>query len=79
MYYSPGVKYFCPSCNSDFVRFVFYLNCKEWSESIKLIRAKKVVLSNSYEDCIENPLVPKWICKKCYDCGVVLKSRLNKK
>ncbi|KEQ56928.1 hypothetical protein SCCGRSA3_01929 [Marine Group I thaumarchaeote SCGC RSA3] len=74
MYYSPGVQYLCPRCGSNWVRFVFDANCKGWSESMKLIKAKKVKLLDSLEDMAVNITTPKWICRKCYDCGIVQKS-----
>lgn len=71
MYYSPGVKYLCPRCDSDQVRFVFDANCLNWDESMRLIKECKVKLIDSFE-CATG--LPKWICKKCYDCGVLEKA-----
>jgi len=50
MYYSPGVDYLCPRCNSNGVRFIFEGKCKGWFETMKMIRAKKIKLSDSYFD-----------------------------
>lgn len=71
MYYSPGVKYLCPRCNSDLVRFVFDANCYNWDESMKLIKENKVKIIDSLE-CATG--LPKWICKNCYNCGAVQKA-----
>jgi len=73
MYYSPGVEYLCPRCDSNLVRFVFDVNCTRWSESMKWIRRKKVTLNDSFNDYKANSSVPKWICKECFDCGIVQK------
>jgi len=34
MYYSPGVDYLCPRCESSSVRFVFDEKCRGWFEAI---------------------------------------------
>ena len=73
MYYSPGVDYLCPRCESSSVRFIFDEKCRGWFEAMKLIRSKKVKLSNLYQDYVDNPRLPKWTCQKCYDCGIVYK------
>lgn len=39
---------------------------------MSLIKEKKVRLSDEYEDYVNNPGVPKWICYNCYDCGIVI-------
>ena len=71
IYYSPGVEYLCPSCNSNIVRFVFDANCKDWSEAMKWIRAKKVILSDSLDAYKTNTKDPKWICRECHGCGII--------
>lgn len=74
IYYSPGVDYLCPKCNSDKVRFFFDAKCSGWFESMKLIRDKKISLSESYEEYEKHPTSAKWICKTCYNGGIVLKT-----
>ena len=71
-YYSPGVEYLCPRCDSDMVRFVFDENYRGLHYATELIKEKKVCLSKSFDDYNANTTSPKWICKKCYDCGIIL-------
>ena len=71
-YYSPGVEYLCPICDSDLVRFVFDVNYSGIDSTTKLIKAKKVSLTDSFDEYVANSAAPKWICKECYDCGIVL-------
>lgn len=73
MYYSPGVKYYCPHCNSDLVRFIFDKQVLDWSESMKLIKERKIRIV-SFEKNISLNDFPKWICKECYDCGIIEKT-----
>ena len=77
MYYSPGVEYLCPRCNSNLIRFVFDDSCSNWSESMRLIKELKIKLLES----IEITELPKWICKECNDCGIYknynFKNRIN--
>ena len=73
-YYSPGIEYFCPGCNSNKIGFIFDEKYKEWLETMRLINAKKIKLSNSYKDYQSNPNSMKWKCYKCCDCGIVLPS-----
>ena len=73
IYYSPGVEYLCPRCNSNLVRFFFDAKCKGWFEAMKWIRAKKIILSDSLEEYKKTQVSAKWICKDCYNGGIVLK------
>ncbi len=74
IYYSPGVEYLCPKCNSKWVRFFFDAKCRGWFEAMKWIRDKKIILSDSYDEYEKNQNAPKWICKDCYNGGIVLKA-----
>ncbi len=38
----------------------------------KLIKAKKVSLTDSFDEYKANTAAPKWICKECHDRGIVL-------
>ena len=86
--YSPGHPTHCPKCNSDKVviffdpRFVPRFR-GEWKE---LIRNKKTALENRWEKIKtenrwwkmdEKSAKPNWICKDCYEGGVVLEN-MNK-
>jgi hypothetical protein len=74
IYYSPGIEYLCPRCNSNSVRFFFDAKCRGWFEAMKWIRCKKICLSDSYDDYIANKTSAKWICKACLNGGIVLKA-----
>ena len=80
--YSPGNFIFCPKCNSNrtviFFGPEFPANLKgKWQDNIY---AKKTILCNEWDiilktissnGCTSNSN-PNWICKDCYDGGVVL-------
>lgn len=71
-YYSPGVEYLCPKCNSNQVRFIFEQEFVPIVFVEELIRAKNVSLSTTMTDYYNDTKASKWICYDCYDCGVVL-------
>ena len=71
--YFPGVEYLCPRCGSDLVHFFFDMNCRGWFEAMKWIKSKKAVLSDSIKEYEKNPTAAKWICKSCYNGGIVQK------
>jgi hypothetical protein len=71
-YYSPGIKYSCPQCESCSIGFIYDERFKEWLDTMKLINEKKIKLSNSYKDYKNNQNSMKWKCYKCSDCGIVL-------
>ena len=66
------MRYLCPRCDSNLIGFIID-NFQELDLAMSMIRAKKVRLSDLYEDYLRNTKDPKWICYECYDCGVVLK------
>jgi len=83
--YFPGYDIFCPKCNSN--RTVIFFDLKmlsrltrEWKEKIN---ERKFVLSNQWEIILEhtpkNNITsysnPNWVCKKCFDGGVVIDER----
>ena len=74
MYYSPGVEYSCPRCESCAIGFIIDDKYKKWLDTMRLINAQKIKLSNLYNDYKENPNSVKWMCYKCRDCGIVKKS-----
>ncbi|MBS1268617.1 MAG: hypothetical protein MAG458_01348 [Nitrosopumilus sp.] len=81
--YFPGFPIICPACKSD--RVVLFFDPRfipreipRWKD---LIYEKKTVLENSWEKIkLENQWKkdvkvsgkPNWICKECYDGGIVL-------
>ena len=71
-YYSPGIEYLCPRCNSNLIRFIFDDNFRNIWHVEELIRKKHVSLSEDIQDYYNNKNAPKWLCYGCYNCGVVL-------
>ncbi len=71
-YYSPGIKYSCPQCESNSIGFVIDRKFKEWLNLMKLINENKVKLSNLYKDYKTNSKSINWMCYKCRDCGIVV-------
>jgi len=71
-YYSPGIKYSCPGCQSHSIGFIIDEKFKEWLDIMRLINAEKIKLSNSYRDYKIHPKSVKWMCYKCRDCGIVV-------
>ena len=87
---SPGYPVYCPKCNSTNVlifydpRFTPRLQSK-WDD---LIDEKRILLENEWEK-IKNENhwgklqkdseKPNWICKDCYDGGVILEQPIDKK
>jgi hypothetical protein len=87
---SPGFPVYCPKCNSTRVviffdyRFSPKLRTK-WRE---LINEKKITLENQWEKIkTENQWKslkkdsekPNWICKECYDGGIILEYEIDVK
>ena len=82
--HSPGYLVYCPKCNSTKV-VIFYdprFTPKLMSFWDEQIDKKNIVLENRWEKIkVENQWKslkefsekPNWICKDCYDGGVVLK------
>jgi hypothetical protein len=87
---SPGYPVYCPKCNSDNVliffdpRFTPRLQSK-WDD---LIDQKMILLENSWEK-IKNENrwgklekgseKPNWICKDCYDGGIIVEYQIDEK
>ena len=87
---SPGYPVYCPKCNSTNVlifydpRFTPRLQTK-WDA---LIDEKRILLENEWEK-IKNENhwgklqkdseKPNWICKDCYDGGIILEYPIDKK
>ena len=80
--YSSGIPTFCPKCNSENILIFFGRDfppnlIENWCEKI---HADKVILCNQWEiilktmsskGCTSNSN-PNWVCKNCYDGGVVI-------
>jgi len=76
-YFSPGIEYHCPRCESCEIGFVIDNKYKKWLDTMKLINHREIILSNLYIDYKNNPDSVKWMCYKCRDCGIVVKSAKN--
>ena len=87
---SPGYPVYCPKCNSTNVlifydpRFTPRLQTK-WDE---LIDQKRILLENMWEKIKDenrwgksekDSEKPNWICKDCYDGGIIVEYPINKK
>ena len=73
--YCPGKKSACPRCMSNKVSIFFkpgFLGRKmnQWCE---LMDKHDFELNDSYETILQNNFAPNWICKNCYNGGVILK------
>ena len=87
---SPGYPVYCPKCNSTNVlifydpRFTPRLQTK-WDE---LIDQKRILLENRWEKIkdenqwevlVKGSEKPNWICKDCYDGGIIVEYPIDKK
>ena len=87
---SPGYPVYCPKCNSTNVliffdpRFTPRLQSK-WDE---LIDEKRILLENRWEkikdenkwgELEKGSEKPNWICKDCYDGGIIVEKAIDKK
>ena len=87
---SPGYPVYCPKCNSTSVlifydpRFTPRLQTK-WDE---LIDQKRILLENMWEKIKDenrwgksekDSEKPNWICKDCYDGGIIVEYPIDKK
>ena len=84
--YSPGYPIQCPKCNETRVLLFFDLRFEaryetKWNE---LIDEKKIILENRWSKIkVENnwgnidpkDAVPNWLCKECYDGGIILECK----
>ncbi len=73
--YSPGKKFNCPRCNSEKITFLFKpgfrgIDIQSWCS---IIHDEIIELCNVYQIIMKNNFSPLWLCKDCYDGGVVLK------
>jgi len=80
---SPGYPVYCPKCDSDKVviffdpRFTPRLQSK-WDVLIDEKRISlenrwdKIKTENQWESLEKDSEKPNWLCKKCYDVGIVL-------
>lgn len=75
IYYSPGIKFHCPSCNSQRIGFIFEKELKNISLEEKQIHQNKVILSNSKTN---HQSKPSWLCYDCYACGNIEKKEMVK-
>ncbi len=81
--YSPGYTIHCPKCNGTKVVLFFDPRFEaryrtKWNE---LIKEKKIILENrwskikaenDWENIDPKDAMPNWICKDCYDGGVLI-------
>lgn len=72
--YSPGKKFHCPNCDSAKIGFVFKpgFGGKDVESWCSIIHDRGVELCNRYEMIMQNNYSPLWLCKDCFDGGVVL-------
>ena len=73
--YSPGKKFNCPGCGFTKITFVFKrgFRGKDIESWCSIIHDDTIELCNDYAIIMKNNYCPLWICKDCYDGGVVLK------
>ena len=73
--YCPGIKLNCPTCNSEKISIFFKPGFigKEQTPWCKLMDTGNFSLCNAYEIIMNSNYSPNWICKDCYDGGVILK------
>ncbi len=73
--YCPGLKLICPKCNSEKICIFFKPGFigKEQSVWCDIINDNNFELCNDYETIMKSNFHPNWICKDCYDGGVILK------
>lgn len=75
--YSPVKQYLCPRCSSELIRFVFDAECDGLTSGAKLIKSKKGILHDSFDEYVRASEAPKWICKECFDCGIVVPGKIR--
>jgi hypothetical protein len=88
--YAPGYSVYCPKCNDD--KVVIFFDPKfvgrYRSVWIGLINERKIVLENKWDKIkVENQwidinpkdAVPNWVCKNCYDGGIIVEYPINEK
>ena len=73
--YCTGEKLICPKCNNEKIVIFFkqgflgkYQN--EWCD---VMDANDFELCDDYQIIIKHNFNPNWICKNCYNGGVILK------
>ena len=72
----PGKKFHCPRCDSVQISIVFkpgFRGCEieRWGE---IICKKKISFCNEINIIKKCNFNPCWLCKDCYDAGVVIQS-----
>ena len=87
---SPGYPVYCPKCNSTNV-LIFYdprFTPRLQSKWDSLIDEKRILLENRWEKIKDenhwgklekDSEKPNWICKDCYDGGIILEYPIDKK
>jgi len=73
--YCPGIPLNCPKCGSERISIFFKPGFigKKQSPWCDLMDKGNFSLCNDYEIIIKSNYNPNWICKNCYDGGVILK------
>ena len=71
--YCPGIKLNCPTRNSEKISIFFKPGFigKEQTPWCKLMDTGNFSLCDDYEIIMNSNYSPNWICKDCYDCGVI--------
>jgi len=74
--YCPGGKLICPKCNSKKITLFFKPGFPGNLQHIwcKVIDDRDFSLCDDYEIILKCNFNPNWVCKKCYNGGVVLKN-----
>ena len=72
--YSPGKKFNCTRCGSTKINFIFKpgFRGKDIESWCSIIHDGAIELCNQYQIIMKNNFCPLWICKDCYDGGVIL-------
>ncbi len=73
--YSPGKKLYCPKCNSEKISIFFKpgFSGKDLGNWCDYLAENNFELCNKWEIIKKSNYNPNWICKDCYDGGVILR------
>ena len=69
--YSFGNKVRCPKCNAPRIKFQLESSLKLVERLREKILESKICLHTSWNKIKANPNSTKWICKNCFESGVV--------
>jgi len=73
--YCPGKKLHCPQCDSKKICIFFkpgFLGIRmgEWC---RFLDKNNFELCDDYKIILKNNYTPNWVCKNCYNGGVIIK------